>query len=113
MDINAATAALVASLSPVIINAPPPSDSELPKGRRIFSNSAINYNGPDRLCSLATTRIKKNKARKKRTVAETIEKLSIPDPDEMPRIKQLKSDMKLLGVFPPPTIFQEKDCNDF
>ena len=100
MDINAATAALVASLSPVIINAPPPSDSKLPKGRRIFSNSAIDHNGPDRLRSLATTRIKKNKG-KKRTVAETIEELSIPDSDEMPRIKQLKSDTKLLGVFPP------------
>ena len=103
MDINAATAALVASQSPVIINVPPPSDSKLPKGRRIFSNSAINYNGPDRLRSLAATRIKKNKG-KKRMVADTIEELSIPDSDainEMPRIKQPKSDAKLLGIFPP------------
>ena len=102
MDINAATAALVASQSPVIINVPPPSDSKLPKGRRIFSNSAIDYNGPDRLHSLAATRIK-NKG-KKRMVADTIEELSIPDSDainEMPRIKQPKSDVKLLGVFPP------------
>ena len=104
-DINAATAALVASKSPVIINAPPPSDSKLQKGRRIFRNSAIDYNGPDRVRSLAATRIKikKNKG-KHRTVADTVEVLSIPDSDavdEMPKIKQSKLDGNLLGVFPP------------
>ena len=104
-DINAAIAALIASKSPVIINAPPPSDSKLQKGRRIFRNSAIDYNGPDRVRSLAATRIKikKNKG-KHRTVADTVEVLSIPDSDavdEMPKIKQPKSDGNLLGVFPP------------
>ena len=101
MDTNVATAALLASKSPVIINAPPSSDSKLLKGRRIFCNSAIDYNGPNRLPNWSATRIKKNKG-KKGTV--DIDKLSLPDSDavdEMPRIKQPKSDAKLLGVFPP------------
>jgi len=102
MDTNGATAALVASKSPVIINAPPPSDSKLQKGRRIFCNSVIDYNGPDRLPNPSATRIKKNKG-KKRMVTD-IDTSSIADSDaidEMPRIKEPKSAAKLLGVFPP------------
>ena len=62
------------------------------------------------MCSLAATRIKKNKG-KKRTVTDTIEELSIPDSDainKMPRIKQPKSNAKLLGVFPPNDLPRER-----
>ena len=59
MKANLGLADLLASKKPVIIGAPPSSDSKLTKAMRIFYNGRANYEGPACLLNPAATRIKK------------------------------------------------------
>ena len=107
-DANVAIVALITSKSPVIISAPPPHDSALSKGKRMFCNLAINYLGPSRLSNLSAMRIKRTKSRKVATIDVNIGESGVNDSDgteEAPGHKYSKSATtsatKLLGVYPP------------
>ncbi|KAF8429926.1 hypothetical protein L210DRAFT_3651902 [Boletus edulis BED1] len=92
--------ALAYGESPVIIGAPPPADSRQERAQRIFSNLAIDFNGPERLPpSIAGTRIKRKLKKSERcgTVDEPIE-LSSGDDKGKPKSKPVARDHNTIDI---------------